>query len=178
MWTFMFFSSFGHKSHDLIVIFETKTKWSAKKRMKSMTRFEHLARWLLGITFLIGACNGFMFVLGFPPILPTDPEIVALYRGSDALLALHKSIELGCAVLLLRNRLILPALIILAPVVLGIVAVHAAFDPGFLPAAGLIFALEAYLLYVYGARSKGGPEWKRNSSKQDGKTGIRNTDLS
>lgn len=121
-----------------------------------------IARWMLGITFLIGACNGFLYVFNLPTFMPTHPEIISIFQGSDVLLFAHKSVELLCGLLLLLNRRVLLALIMLAPNVIGIMAAHAIYDPGFLPAAGLIFGLETYLLYVYGRRRLGGTIWRRN----------------
>ncbi|WP_218093528.1 hypothetical protein [Paenibacillus solanacearum] len=142
--------------------------------MNTMILFRHAARLLLGITFFIGACNGFLYGSGMQPIMPANPEIIAVFQGSNAWLLMLKTVELACSLLLLSSRLVLPALIALAPIVLGIAVVHATLDPGFLPAAGLIFGLESYLLYIYGKRGIEERQWKREARKHSGKRGIRN----
>ncbi|HLP24444.1 MAG TPA: DoxX family protein, partial [Acidobacteriota bacterium] len=80
------------------------------------------------------------------------PKLVAFdagLRSSGYLFELIKGTETAMGVLLLLNRFVPLALVILAPIVLNIVLVHLLLAPSGLPIAVVVLALELYLAWVH-----------------------------
>ena len=110
-----------------------------------------IARILLGAVFTIFGLNGF---LGFMP-QPALPDAAGSFMGALAatgyMFPLIKGTEVLAGLLLLGNRLVPLALVLLAPITVNIVAFHLFLAPG---AAGMlmplfIVALELVLAWHY-----------------------------
>jgi putative oxidoreductase len=109
-----------------------------------------IARYLLGLIFLVFGLNGFFQFLHMPG--PT--AIAAQFFG--AIFASHFYVVLFLlqivpALLLLTNRYVPLALTILGPIIFNIICVHAFMAPAGLPLAILVTAL--WLLVAYSLRS-------------------------
>ena len=132
----------------------THTPADSAAPAKSFTRFfPHIARVLMGLLFAF-ASIAFFFNLVPPPKDPMPEKAAALMGGfaaSGYLLQFIKGTELLVAALLLLNRWVPLALVILAPIVLNIVAIHAILLPAGLPTALVVLALELYLAWAYRA---------------------------
>jgi hypothetical protein len=118
--------------------------------MNSKLRFVSSgARILLGLIFFVFGLNGF---LGFIP-QPPAPERAAAFMGALAatgyMFPLIKGVEVIGGALLLSNRFVPLALIILAPNVVNIVLFHAVLAPGGLGIAFLVLALELAAAWSY-----------------------------
>ncbi len=120
---------------------------------KSLTRFfPTIARVLLGLVFLVFGLNGFFFF--FPPP-PPEQMPKALLEFSEALMntgylfQFEKGTEVAMGLLLLLNRFVPLALVILMPIILNIVAVHLFLAPGGVGMAFVILAIELYLAWSY-----------------------------
>ncbi len=99
-----------------------------------------IARYLLGLIFLVFGLNGF---LNFLP-LPAPSGVAGQFFG--ALFVSHYLnviflIQIVPAVLLLINRYVPLALTLLAPVIVNILCVHVFMDPSGLPLAFVVTAL-------------------------------------
>jgi hypothetical protein len=105
-------------------------------------------RWLLGLIFLSAALNGWAAILGLGAFLPTSPAAEA-FLGNGYLLVLVKGTELVSALLLLINRFVPLALVVLAPLVVNIFCFHWFVDPGMLPLAVFLLLLWGHLLWSY-----------------------------
>lgn len=105
------------------------------------------ARIILGLIFLVFGLNG---ILHFIRVPPTD-EAAAWYSVA----AMHQwmsfvaIVELVCAVLLLVNRFVPLALVLLAPTIVNIFLFRAVLWPTGAGIAILAFILEVFLLAVY-----------------------------
>ena len=126
---------------------------SADTAPKSFTRFfPAIARVLLGLMFFVFGLNGFLF---FIPQPPPDQMPAALVEFSTAMMKtgflfqLVKGTEVVMGLLLLLNRFVPLALVILAPVIVNIVAVHVFLAPSGTIMAVVILALELYLAWAY-----------------------------
>lgn len=115
-----------------------------------------VARILLGLLFLGSGIFGMLMALGVAPMPPQDPsmsEAATAFMGglfkSGYLLQLIKATEIVVGVLLLSNRFVPLALILIAPVVVNIVALHAFLVPSGLPVAMVVLILEGYLAWAY-----------------------------
>lgn len=107
-------------------------------------------RILLGAIFFVFGLNTF---LQFIPMSATpSPKVVPFMNGLMAagyFFPFLKVTEITCGFLLLINRFVPLALVILAPIVLNIVAVHYLLDPsGAILATVLLISL-AYLAWAY-----------------------------
>jgi len=113
------------------------------------------SRLLLGIIFLVFGANGFaMFTIGkgFIPMPPPSPEMAQAMGGFMAIKYLMPSVkflQMLCGILLLSNKLVPLALVILAPIVYNILAVHLFIDLAGLPMALFITALLAVQFYAH-----------------------------
>ena len=112
-------------------------------------RISTIARYLLGLAFVVFAANYFV------PFLPAQepPPAEALpflgaFAGSG-FLTLVKIIELGAGILLLSNRFVPLALALLAPILVGILAFHLLLAPAGAAIAVVLVALELVLAWTY-----------------------------
>ena len=111
-----------------------------------------IARYFLGIVFLVFGLNGF---LNFIPMeLPTGEAgaFMGALAGSG-LMTLVKAVEVVVGVALLANLFVPLALLVLLPITVNIAFYHVVLDPvmpGVLVAV-LVFALNAFLIWAYRA---------------------------
>jgi hypothetical protein len=95
--------------------------------------------------------NGFLNFI--PP--PPDPmperavQLGAAFTSSGYLLQLIKGTEVLCGLLLLCNRFVPLALVVLAPVVVNIVAFHLWLVPSGMGLSLAVLGLELYLAWAY-----------------------------
>lgn len=119
----------------------------------SFARFApHGARILLGLIFFVFGLNGFLNF--FPPPPPESmpkalQDFFELFVKSGYLMPLVKGTEVVAGALLLANRFVPLALVVLAPVIVNIVLVHLLLAPSGLGIALLVLALELYLAWVH-----------------------------
>ena len=107
------------------------------------------ARILLGLTFLVFGLNGFLQFIKQPP-----PTGVAL-QFLGALITSHEIavvmvLQVVGGILLLVNRFVPLALVLLAPIVVNIVLFHAFMAPSGLPVA--VFTAVLWVLAASGVR--------------------------
>ena len=96
-----------------------------------------IARYLLGIIFAVFGANGFLQFIPQPP----QPPLVMQFMG--ALMASHYYVvifaaQLICGILLLINRYVPLALVVLAAVIVNIFTFHIAMAPSGLPVATFV----------------------------------------
>ena len=109
-----------------------------------------ISRYLLGLIFLVFGLNGFLHFIPMPP--PTG--IAGQFMG--ALFVSHYVVvvfllQLIPAILLLMNRYVPLALVLLGPVIVNIFLFHAFMAPSGLPLALVVVIL--WLLTFAGVRS-------------------------
>ena len=105
-----------------------------------------IARYLAGVIFLVFGLNGF---LHFIPLPPPD-GVAAQFMGAlyvSHYLPLIFALQVIAAVLLLANRFVPLALVVLAPVIVNILCFHAFMAPSGLPLALFVAVLWA-LIFV------------------------------
>lgn len=114
-----------------------------------MHRIPPIARVLLGLVFVVFSLNYFVPFLPTPPAPPAE---VLAFLGpfvGAGFLGLVKALELVAGLALLSNRLVPLALVVLAPIVIGITWFHATLAPGGLVLSALLLALELVLAWSY-----------------------------
>ena len=119
---------------------------------KSFTRhFPTVAHVLLGLMFAIFGLNGFLNFIPAPTTPPPEGAMafaIALMKTSY-MMPLIKGTEVLVGVLLLLNRFVPLALVLLAPVVVNIVAFHAFLAPTGLGMTVVIVGLQLSLAWSY-----------------------------
>ena len=109
------------------------------------------ARLLLGLTFFVCGLNGFLNFLPAPSA-PMPAAAVAFggaLFGTGYMIPLIAATELVTGLLLLANRFVPLALIVLAPVVVNIVLFHAFLTPTDVSVACLVLVLELGLAVAH-----------------------------
>lgn len=110
-----------------------------------MKKVTLIARILMGLIFL---GSGIAFFFTTPP--PLEGAMADFFKGMAAtgyFFYLLKVTEIACGLLLLSGRLVPLALVVLAPVILNIVLVHAFMAPEGVPLGVVLGALEIYLAF-------------------------------
>jgi len=109
-----------------------------------------VARVLLGLVFFVFGLNGFLHFIPQPPPSPGPMmDFLTGLMGTGYFIPLLKGTEVVTGALLLSNRFVPLALIVLSPIVINIVAVHAFLAPAGLGLALFILVLQVYLAWSY-----------------------------
>jgi hypothetical protein len=122
--------------------------------MSFATRLPTLARIGLGLLFLVFGLNGFFHFLPNPALPPEAGAFLGALAATGYMFPLIKATEVGAALLLLSNRWVALALVLLAPVVVNIVAFHSLLAPPN-PIEALVLLGELYLAWSYRAAYRG-----------------------
>ena len=99
-----------------------------------------IARYLLGTIFLVFGLNGFLQFIHMPPPTGTAAEFMGALFVSHYLVVVFL-LQLVPAVLLLTNRYVPLALLVLGPVIVNILLFHALMAPSGLPLALIVAIL-------------------------------------
>ena len=108
------------------------------------------ARILLGLIFAVFGLNGFLNFLPQPELNPAAGAFMGALAGAGYMFPLIKGTEVVAGVLLLANRAVPLALVLLAPIIVNIAAFHLVLQPG-LGMVVLLVGLEAGLGYAHRA---------------------------
>jgi hypothetical protein len=109
------------------------------------------ARILMGAVFLIFGLNGFFHFIPMPPMPAAAGAFVGTLAASGYFIPMLKSLEVAVGLLLLSGRFVPLALTIAAPIVVNIVAFHAALAPEGLAVPLVLLASEIYLAWTHRA---------------------------
>lgn len=109
-----------------------------------------VARYLLGLIFTVFGLNGFLHFISQPP--PTSPLAVQYMTVmmTSHYFVLVFLIQLVAGLLLLANRFVPLALILLAPIIVNILLFHGLMDPGGIGAG--LFVTVLWLIVFAGVR--------------------------
>ena len=124
----------------------------AARNPRSLTRhLPTVARVLLGLPLVIFGLNGFFNFIPPPPTPLPEPalQFAGALANSGYMMQLIGATHLVVGVLLLINRWVPLALVLLAPFLVNSVAFHLFLERSGLPMALVFVALELYLAWVY-----------------------------
>jgi uncharacterized membrane protein YphA (DoxX/SURF4 family) len=110
----------------------------------------HTARIFLGLGFFVFGLNGFLNFIP-PPTTPMPDRAMAFFGGlmsAGYMIPLIAGTQVIVGALLLLNRFVPLALVLIAPVIVNIVAFHLFLEPSGTVAALVVLALELYLLWA------------------------------
>ena len=109
-----------------------------------------IARYLLGLIFVVFGANGFLHFIPMPPPTGVAGQFMGALFVSHVLVVIFL-LELLPAILLLVGRYVPLALVLLGPVIVNIVLFHAFMAPSGLPLAIVVVIL--WLLTAWSVRS-------------------------
>jgi putative oxidoreductase len=101
-----------------------------------------IARFLLGLIFLVFGLNGFLHFIPMPPPAGTAGQFMAALFVSNYLVVVFL-LQIIPAVLLLINRYVPLALSVLAPIIVNILLFHILMAP-----SGLLLAMVVTALWI------------------------------
>lgn len=113
------------------------------------SKAQTIARIVLGIVLVVFGLNGFLQFMPQPPLPEAAASFIGAIVGTGYLLTVVKLIEIGVGVLLLADRFVPLALLLLAPISFNIFAFHLFLDPAGIGAAALVTLLNIYLFVAY-----------------------------
>ena len=99
-----------------------------------------IARYLMGVIFLVFGLNGFLHFIPLPPPSGVAGQFMGALFVSHYLTLIF-GVQVIAAVLLLANRYVPLALAVLAPVIVNILCFHALMAPSGLPLALFVAVL-------------------------------------
>jgi uncharacterized membrane protein YphA (DoxX/SURF4 family) len=108
-----------------------------------------IVRVLLGLMFLVFGLNAFLNFMPAPKDLPPDIITVSTGLMKGGYMAVASATEIIVAVLLLANRFVPLALVLLAPIVAGILTFHIAIAPATIVPGIVVLVMELYLAWAY-----------------------------
>ena len=116
-----------------------------------------IARYLLGLIFLVFGLNGFLHFIPMPPMTGLAAQFMGALFLSHYLVPIFL-LQVIPAILLLINRFVPLALVLLAPIIANIVLFHAFMAHEGLPMAIIVTVL--WLLAAFGVRSAFAGLWQ------------------
>ena len=112
-----------------------------------MNNVPKLVRLLLGLVFVLFGLNGFFDFIPLGAPAGEAGAFLGALGASGYMMPLIKIVEIVAGVLLLTNRHVTLATLMLAPIVINILAFHIFLDNSGMVMAGVVSALEGYMLY-------------------------------
>ncbi len=109
----------------------------------------HAARILLGLVFTVFGLNFFFGFIPQPEHAGEAGALLGAFFAAGYLFPLIKITEIAGGLLLLSNRFVPLGLLLLAPVIVNIVAFHAALEPAGMGMSIVLVALELALAWAY-----------------------------
>lgn len=113
-----------------------------------MNKLPMVARILLGLVFFVFGLNGFLQFLPQPETTAEGGAFMGALAATGYMFPLIKGTELVAGAMLLGNRFVPLALVLLAPILVNIFAFHAVLAPG-LGMPIVLIAIEIFLAYSY-----------------------------
>ena len=112
-------------------------------------KLETGARILLGLILVLFGLNGFFQFMPQPALPEPATNFLGAILATGYLMLLVKALEIGIGVLLLANRYVPLALVLLAPISVNIISFHLFLDLAGIGGAALVTLLNTYLLFAY-----------------------------
>ena len=113
-----------------------------------------IVRSLMGLLFLFASITWFFKLITPPPLTGAMQTFNAGLEASVYLLPTVKTLELLCGLAFLSGRFVALASILIAPIIVNIVLVHAFMDPPGLPVAVFLVLANGFVAYANRERYK------------------------
>jgi len=116
------------------------------------TKFDVAARLILGVILLIFGLNTFLHFMPMPEPPEGAGKLLWAFAESGYIFPMIGVVKIVVGLLLLINRYVSLALLLLAPFSVNIILFHLVLDPKGIAAAIVVIALNVYLLFVNKAK--------------------------
>lgn len=113
------------------------------------TRFATSARIVLGIVMTLFGLNGFLHFMPMWEMAEPANNFMGAILATGYLMILVKIVETSVGLLLLTNRYVPLALVLLSPIGVNVVSFQLFLDPSGIGPAALVAVLDIYLLFAY-----------------------------
>ena len=113
-----------------------------------------IVRSLMGLLFLFASVTYFFKLITPPPLVGAMQTFTAGLEASVYLLPTVKAFELLCGLAFLSGRFVALASVLIAPIIVNIVLVHAFLDPQGLPIALFLVIANGFVAYANRDRYK------------------------
>jgi uncharacterized membrane protein YphA (DoxX/SURF4 family) len=107
------------------------------------------ARILLGLVFVVFGLNGFFHFIPTPEMNEASGSFMGALVATGYFMMVVKAVEVAAGLMILTGRFVPLGLIILAPVSVHILLLHAFLDQGGLPMAIFIILAQLFLAWAY-----------------------------
>ena len=107
------------------------------------------ARIVLGLMLIVFGLNKFLQFIPVPPMTDEAGSFMGALVGTGYMMPIVAVVEIAVGALLLFNRYVALALLLLAPISVNIVAFHLFLDIGGIGGAAFVFILNVFLLFAY-----------------------------
>lgn len=114
-----------------------------------LAKAPHVARILLGLTFVVFGLNGFLQFMPTPEPTPEGGAFLGALAATGYMFPLIKVTEIAAGVMLLSGRLVPLGLVLLAPILVNILAYHFALASEGTGMILFLTALEVYIAWAY-----------------------------
>ena len=110
------------------------------------------ARIVLGLMLVVFGLNKFLQFMPAPPMAEPAGTFMGALVGTGYMMPIVAGVEILVGALLLANRFVVLALLLLAPISVNIVAFHLFLDIAGIGGAAFVFILNVFLLFAYRSR--------------------------
>ena len=117
--------------------------------MKTTSKFATVARVLMGALLLFSGLNAFFHFAPMPAMPPAAGAFVGALAAAGYFFPLLKITEIVVGALLVSGRFVPLALTIAAPILVNVVAFHAALAPAGLAVPLVLLAAEIFLAWTH-----------------------------
>ncbi|MFT6844939.1 MAG: putative oxidoreductase [Flavobacteriales bacterium] len=116
------------------------------------SKLAKISRYLLGLMLLLFGLNKFLHFIPTPPMEGGSLDFMTALMGTGYMLPLIAVVEIVVGILLVLNRFVPLALVLMAPVSLNIIMFHLFLDPASIAGGALVTLLNLYLLIAHKAK--------------------------
>jgi len=113
-----------------------------------MSKIKVVVRYLLGAMLLVFGLNGFFQFMPMPPLTPEAGEFMGALVKTGYMMPFISVIKIVCGILLLSNKYVSLALVLVFPVLLNAFSFHLFLDLGGIAGALFAIAMNIFLLFV------------------------------
>ena len=107
------------------------------------------ARLLLGLGFFVFGINGFLQFMPNPPVTAEAGALLGAFAKTGYFFPMIKLIEIIAGVMLLSNLFAPLAVVLLAPILVGITTIHLFLNPAGIPVMIVLHFLHGILAFGY-----------------------------
>ena len=113
-----------------------------------MSKIKVVIRYLLGAMLLVFGLNGFFQFMPIPPLTSEAGDFMGALVKTGFMMPFISIVKIVCGILLLSNKYVSLALVLVFPVLLNAFLFHLILDSGGIAGALLATAMNIYLFFM------------------------------